>query len=240
MGLHQQTLADSERLLNAGKPRAGLELLYKLGGDDQMRYDAHYWFQRSLAEQLLHNSKESETCIEEARRCPNWQSYMHGDYYRDVALAQIRRGNRAFRRHAKKKEDERQRLIAYAISQMELSFSSDDLNRQASILMTRGRWEFDRSNFGRAVELHAKADELWHEADQQADRGWVRNNRYHWFKAVRRSTTLTKMLWGYSRNDVIRLLHHVLDDDPNRKRRVSARVIFFTGEVGTGLEKYFL
>jgi hypothetical protein len=173
--------------------------------------DAHFWFQYALAEQLRGDpGKLLEPFWNNARECANYTEEIEGDFYRDEALRELRRGNTLDARRALHKAQLRQ---------------GDDDNRKAAIQMVAARIAYKERRYEAAYETHDDVKLQFVMLGQSADQQWKKNNSLHMLRAAVRVP-------GRSRTDNKPLYQNVMRTDKGFDHRLGAWLAFNLGRVG--------
>ncbi|PLS81144.1 hypothetical protein CYG49_02805 [Candidatus Saccharibacteria bacterium] len=175
----------------------------------------HFWFQLSLANNLLGQPSEARKCFEYAQQCPDYTPLIEGDFMRDEALALIRLNELD--------------LAGVALKQAQ-RLHAEDLNRMAALVMVRGRRASAVGNYVLAERLHRQADEQWRKLGDKADQQWIKNNRFYWLKAA--------VMSGADIKGLIYL--HIVTTESNRKRLLATKLMYHLGRPGVKLVERFM
>jgi tetratricopeptide (TPR) repeat protein len=133
--------------------------------------DPRCWTQLILLCNLIDRHKEALSRQQEVKKyhSPIWTRIHEGDCERDHALYCIR--------HRKFGEALLHLGSAVGLHQR-------DVNRTAALFMVRGRLEYARDNYQRAIEWHQQAQRLWSGIPDSANPQWQFNNDRWLLKAL--------------------------------------------------------
>ena len=201
-------IAEINDLINHGKFRVAMQLAQMNADNAEVNQSAHFYFQWGLAVQLC--GDDASALWEKAKRCDDYTSTMAGDFYRDRSLAALRRRDLT----------QAKRMLDFA-----LGYHRSDINRIAADVMVKARIELAQGDYETAYLFHKQADTMWKSIDKQADKQWIRNNNFHWFKAIvgiRRDNE-----WLYA---------IIMADEPRRDRRIRVWSMKHFGRVGLRLD----
>ena len=166
-----ENLETLKSYINSGRWPKALKLARNAEFEKTFRDSAHYWFLRSLIEQLFGHPDGAPYCHRQAEACPDYSSNMEGDFIRDEALKLIRR--------------KKLRQASLLLEQVEPFHHG--WNRKAVLLMSRGCLAYAKRDHAAAIAFFKNAEKHWHHMEQNNapyDTQWRSNNRFHLLKAL--------------------------------------------------------
>jgi hypothetical protein len=166
---------------------------------------AHMWFKRALTASLIGNTSDRDHAVKIARRCPNFTPQMEGDLLCDEALMYIRAGKKLL-------------WVDDLLYKAKQIFASDP-NREAKVLMIKGRYLAAQGAYESAVTNHLMAHRQWvnlQRAGQPVDEQWMVNNAFAGLRPAVMRGRKARRAWEL-------FLAHVLEHEPNEARKEQAR-----------------
>lgn len=214
----QEMAAHLSKLINRGRFRKAAAVGSKYVANNPDCDDANLWFQLSLAEGLGGFPRRAAAYRCQASLCSNYTSTMRGDFFRDAALAAIRRGD------ALQAKD--------FLDQADAEVPEGDGNRQAAISMVSGRILLLLDLPFLALTCFYRAIVQFDQLGENADAQWVKNNNFHTLRA------LAACAIGASTRPVTRSLRRMItQSDPNRLRRYRAWGLCYLGRTGYVMDR---
>lgn len=201
-------IAEISDLINQGKFREAVQLAETNATNFEVNQSAHFYFQWGLALSLL--GDDPKFLWNKAATCPDFTPTMAGDFYRNGSLAALRKGDLT---------------LAKQMLDSALGLHRSDVNRIAADVMVKARIEFAKGNYEAAYAFHKQADDTWKSIGSQADQQWIRNNNFHWFKAVIATRRNNKQLYAI-----------IMADEPRRDRQIRVWSMKHFGRVGLKLD----
>lgn len=193
-----------KKLIDRGKYHAAVKLGKQFDAETlAFNLDAHFWFQYALAVQL--SGGDPSVQYRQARQASGYTPQMEADILRDEALMAIRLD----------RLDE-----ALSFNRQSMLLIPGDANREAAACMVEGRILYAGGSFNTAASLHSVAQGIWNRIGDEADQQWIRNNRFHWFRAAVRAY----------RDEVQEIGTLILRDEPIKRRKQLVRHTLEKGE----------
>ena len=211
-----------EQLINKGKFSEAARMAAKLDGGNET---AAFYFNAGLAEQLnlQVSTIQADKYIKAARSAEGYTPLMEVDLLRDQALALLRKGMPG-KAHA---------LADSSLTTLcKLRSAGDPVecyNRLAVHRMVMGRIALALGEAEEAEALHRDADQQFRGLGDQANKQWELNNSFHWLRAA--AATGKHVNWRIAQFD------RVIDEDPNRTRRLRAHLLMQFGRPAYWLDE---
>lgn len=210
------SLDDVGILINRGRWRRALRIVRDSPFELAHRHEQRYWFLRALAELLAGNARVLSYFQRRARSCPDYASWIEGDFLRDYALYLVRK-----------------RLAEEAAAYLNKAKKyHQSLDRQALFIMCLGAVAYAAGDFQTALMHFEEADKRWLELkirNEPANDQWIKNNRFRLLKAQARLGCMDK--------DIAKKIRRF---DPSFPRRCRARFIWYFGTLGNAIDDYFI
>lgn len=172
--------------------------------------NAHFYFYYSLTVRLTSKNGQDVSLLREIesemKSCDNFTQNIYGDYLRDEALMMVRLG------YTKKAQETVDEMLNY--------IENGDYNRKAAYKMVIGRINYIQHDTWLATVHHKEADLLWQTHEETADPQWIKNNRFHWLKAMAAQ--------GYKLRYLFETAKEIRDSgDSNKTRLLRVKLIRF-------------